>query len=90
MEGVSILNGCLFPPSWVNSGRLLLVIGILLLLAGIYIAASPEVAFNEGNQCGVGCRDVAGSISLVAPGALLAALGIILAVYGLRKKGDDD
>ena len=68
----------------------LVAVGVLLVIAGTYLVASPPISINEGNQCGVGCRDVSGTISFTALGGAMVVAGAAIAVYGFRKKDEDD
>jgi len=68
----------------------LIVLGIVLVVAGVFVA-SNQVSINQGNVCGAdGCMNVSGSVPVVAPGALLLIVGVVLAAYGFTKRKSDD
>ncbi len=56
------------------------------------MATSTQIQVNEGNKCdvNVGCSNISATVSLVAPGLLLLVIGVILAIYGYRKREGEE
>ncbi len=78
-------------PSQCGASLALLVIGVALAAAGLWVITTPTF-INEGNQCGAnGCMNVYANIPSVGPGILLFLIGFVIAVYALsRKPGEED
>jgi len=74
----------------VRSKLALLAIGVALAAVGLWVTTTT-IFINQGNQCGAdGCFSVSANVPSVGPGMLLFITGFVIAVYGLRRREDEE